>query len=122
MKQYHVYVMVSQSKTLYVGATSSLSHRVEQHRDKASNFTSRYNISRLVYYEAAPDPMSAIAREKQIKGWTRAKKIALVESFNPEWDDLAESWFASEAASNATSAAKEEPKYSLTHDSSLRSE
>jgi putative endonuclease len=56
-------------------------------------FTSRYNISRLVYYEEFGDPDSAIAREKQLKGWLRKKKIALIESMNPEWKDLSEGWF-----------------------------
>ena len=96
MKDDHVYIMARASKTLYVGVTSDLQERVAQHRQKATGFTSKYNITRLVYYEATSDVGAAITREKQIKGWLRAKKIALVESMNPEWDDLAETWFAAD--------------------------
>jgi putative endonuclease len=67
---------------------------VVEHRQKVQpGFTSRYNISRLVYYEEFVDPDSAIAREKQLKGWLRKKKIALIESMNPERKDLSEGWF-----------------------------
>ena len=93
MKQFHVYIMASPSKTLYVGVTSDLPERVNQHRQKTSGFTAKYNITRLVYFEATSDPISAIEREKQIKGWRREKKVALIEAENPEWDDLAEAWF-----------------------------
>ena len=94
MKQFHVYIMASPSKTLYVGVTSDLPERMAQHRQKASGFTSKYNITRLVYFETTTNPISAIEREKQIKGWRRARKISMVEEKNPEWDDLAETWFA----------------------------
>jgi putative endonuclease len=95
MHQYYVYIMANQSKTLYVGVTNDLKVRIGQHKQKAApGFTATYNITRLVYYETTSDVRAAIEREKQIKGWTRAKKIALIDSFNPEWDDLGETWYA----------------------------
>jgi putative endonuclease len=97
MRQYHVYSMSNRSKTLYVGVTNNLAARVDQHRNKqVPGFTSKYNITKLVYTEATHDIRAAIAREKQIKGWLRSKQIALIESVNPEWEDLAETWFATE--------------------------
>ena len=88
-----VYIMSNRSKTLYTGATSDLSERVHQHKSKqVPGFTARYNIDRLVYAEAAPDAFTAIAREKQIKGWRRERKLALVETVNPQWEDLSEAW------------------------------
>jgi putative endonuclease len=93
-KQYYVYIMTNHSGTLYTGITSNLEHRVRQHKDKAlPGFTAKYNIQYLIYYEASDDVHAAIAREKQIKGWTRAKKIELIESMNPEWLDLSAEWF-----------------------------
>ncbi len=84
-----VYIMSNYSRTLYTGVTSDLRNRVGEHKDGSKGgFTSRYNIDRLVYYEEFQDIRDAIAREKQIKGWVRAKKIALIEAFNPEWKDL----------------------------------
>jgi putative endonuclease len=89
--------MTSRSGTLYTGVTADLGRRVYQHKHKLlPGFTARYSIHRLVYYEETSDVHAAIAREKQIKGWLRAKKIALVESLNPEWRDLSASWFAEE--------------------------
>ena len=89
--------MSNRSRTLYTGVTNDLARRVREHKTKSpSAFTSKYKIATLVYAEATPDVRDAIVREKQIKGWTRAKKIALIESTNPEWEDLAESWFATE--------------------------
>jgi putative endonuclease len=71
-----------------------LQRRVWQHKQKIiEGFTKRYNITRLAYYEETPDVAAAIAREKQIKGWLRRKKIALVESTNPGWKDLSEGWY-----------------------------
>jgi putative endonuclease len=78
---------------LYTGITGNLSRRVFQHKNKlVPGFTSRYNLTRLVYYECFVYPDAAIAREKEIKGWRRSKKIRLIESMNPHWYDLAESW------------------------------
>jgi putative endonuclease len=91
--QYFVYIMTNKSCTLYTGVTNDLRRRVYQHRNKSvEGFTKRYSITRLVYFETTTDIRAAIAREKQIKGWRRSKKIALIESMNPEWRDLAEDW------------------------------
>jgi putative endonuclease len=93
MKQYYVYIMTNKSRTLYTGVTNNLERRVDEHKSKTiPGFTARYNITQLVYYEEGDDVNVAIAREKQIKGWLRAKKIALIESINPEWHDLSEDW------------------------------
>ena len=93
-KEYYVYIMTNKSKTLYTGVTNDLVRRVYEHKSKIiSGFTSRYNITKLVYFEAGDNINVAIAREKQIKGWLRAKKIALIESINPNWKDLSEDWF-----------------------------
>lgn len=97
MRQYHVYIMSNQPTTLYTGVTNNLALRADQHKRKVvSGFTSKYNMTKLVYAEATRDVRAAIAREKQIKGWLRAKKIALIESLNPEWEDLSETWFATD--------------------------
>ena len=91
-KHYYVYIMTNHSKTLYTGVTNNLERRVHEHRLKLiPGFRSKYNITRLVYYEETTDVLSAIAREKTIKGWLRTKKIALIESVNPTWNDLAKS-------------------------------
>ena len=93
MKEYYVYIMTNRSGTLYVGMTNDIFRRVQEHKEgRGSKFTSKYRINRLVYYESTNDVWAAIAREKQIKGWLRAKKIALIESVNPEWRDLSEEW------------------------------
>jgi putative endonuclease len=93
MRGYYVYIMTNHSRTLYTGVTNDLVRRVAEHKAKQiPGFTQRYNITQLVYYEATPDVRSAIEREKQIKGWLRAKKIALIESVNPDWRDLSEGW------------------------------
>ena len=86
--------MASRTKTLYVGMTNDLERRVLEHKSGASAFTKRYNINRLVYYEESPDSLAAIEREKQLKGWLRSRKLALIESANPEGEDLSENWFA----------------------------
>ena len=94
MRHYSVYIMTNRSRTLYTGVTNDLQRRVYEHRQKmGSKFTSKYNITRLAYYENYSDIRDAIAREKQIKGWRRAKKIALIESTNPEWQDLSADWY-----------------------------
>ena len=92
-KTYSVYILSSKRKVLYIGVTSNLPQRVYQHKHKlVKGFTKRYNVDRLVYYTETNDVMEAICFEKKVKGWTRAKKIALVESMNPDWEDLAASW------------------------------
>jgi len=99
-KQYYVYIMTNRSRTLYVGVTNDLERRVYEHKQKLIlGFTQRYNITQLVYYEATSDVRSALAREKQIKGWLRAKKIALIESANAEWRDLSAEWAEEERLS-----------------------
>ena len=94
MRHYSVYIMTNRSRTLYTGVTNDLERRVYEHKQKVgSKFTSKYNITRLAYYEYYSDIRDAIAREKQVKGWRRAKKIALVESVNPDWQDLSAGWY-----------------------------
>jgi putative endonuclease len=81
------------SHVLYTGVTGNLPRRVFEHKSKASpSFTNRYNLTRLVYYEMFGYPAEAIAREKEIKGWRRSKKLALTETINPHWYDLAAEW------------------------------
>jgi putative endonuclease len=85
--------MSSQRGVLYTGVTNDLIRRVYEHRHKlVDGFTKKYNVAKLVYYESTTDVESAIAREKQIKGWTRIKKVDLIESMNPYWEDLADTW------------------------------
>ncbi|HEU0294844.1 MAG TPA: GIY-YIG nuclease family protein [Anaerolineales bacterium] len=94
-KEYYVYILTNKSRTLYTGVTNNLMRRVYEHKNKLiPGFKSKYNIKILVYYEATPNVEAALAREKQIKGWLRAKKIALIESMNPKWEDLSKDWFA----------------------------
>jgi putative endonuclease len=89
VKQYYVYILFNQSRTLYVGVTNDLLRRMMEHRDKLiPGFTAKYNITQLAYYEVHHEAFTAIEREKTIKGWRRSKKIALIESMNPHWDDL----------------------------------
>ncbi|MEG3955871.1 MULTISPECIES: GIY-YIG nuclease family protein [unclassified Microcoleus] len=93
-RQYYVYIMTNKSRTLYTGVTNDLQRRVYEHKHKlVPGFTSKYNINKLIYLEETSQVTDAIAREKQIKGWTRAKKIALIDSQNPEWRDLSAEWF-----------------------------
>ncbi len=88
-KVYYVYITASFSRVLYVGMTDNLCRRVYEHKHKVfKGFTSRYNVDRLVYYEETNDVWVAINREKQLKRWRREKKIALIESINPAWEDL----------------------------------
>ena len=94
MKQYYVYIMTNGSRTLYTGVTDDLVRRVYEHKNKLiEGFTKRYNITRLVHYEVTSDVQAAIQREKQIKGWLRKKKIALIEAANPGWQDLSRGWY-----------------------------
>jgi len=90
---YSVYIVASRSGVLYTGITSDLEHRVWQHKNGTfEGFPKKYKCNRLVYFGRYDQVQSAIGREKQIKGWTRAKKIALIESMNPRWQDLSEHW------------------------------
>jgi len=92
-KRYYVYIMASRSLTLYTGVTGNLYARVLQHKGgEIEGFTKKYHINRLVYYEIFKYVNNAIAREKQIKAWTCAKRLALIKTTNPTWQDLAEDW------------------------------
>ena len=94
MKQYYVYIMTSRTGTIYTGVTNDMVRRVYQHKHGLIlGFTTKYSITKLVHYESGSDINSAITREKQIKGWLRRKKVALVESTNPGWTDLSASWY-----------------------------
>ena len=92
-RQYYVYILTNRSKTLYVGVTNNLERRMYEHKAKGvRGFTSKYNLTRLAYFEWTSRIESAIAREKQLKGWLRNKKVALIESSNPLWKDLSQEW------------------------------
>jgi putative endonuclease len=93
-REYFVYILASRSRVLYVGVTSNLMLRLQEHRmGKAENaFTARYKVTRLVYVEQTSHALEAIEREKQIKRWRREKKVALIESLNPTWRDLSGDW------------------------------
>ncbi len=88
--RYYVYIITNRHHTvLYTGVTGDLVQRIHEHRsDPIAGFTKRYNVDKLVFYEEAADPAAAIAREKQIKGGSRQKKIALITAMNPGWRDL----------------------------------
>lgn len=86
---YFIYILTNKSNTLYVGVTGNLKQRMEQHiRKSAHGFTAKYNINKLIYYEEFPTANEAITAEKRLKGWTRKKKIALVKTINPRFEDL----------------------------------
>ena len=90
-----IYILASKSGVLYTGVTNRVDRRFVEHQRKMTNgFTARYNVNHLVHYETFADIRAAIAREKQIKGWVRKKKIALIEATNPSWRDLAEDLFS----------------------------
>ena len=93
-KTFHVYILSSRSRNLYVGMTGDLRTRVYDHKTKAQDgYTARYNIDRLVYYEEQPGPREAFEREREIKTWFRARKVALIEAANPTWEDLSAGWY-----------------------------
>ena len=91
---YFVYLLTNKTNgVLYTGITSDLERRLYEHRNQlVDGFTKRYHLHKLVYYDCTTDVRSAIAREKQIKGWTREKKISLIESINPNWEDLSQNF------------------------------
>jgi putative endonuclease len=96
---YFTYIMASRSRTLYIGVTGDLQKRVFEHKWKEHDgFTARYNCDRLVWFERHQDVQRAIAREKELKGWRRAKKMALIESANAAWVDLSHDWYDCEPA------------------------
>ena len=91
---YTVYILGSITGTLYIGITSDLRTRVRQHRNHSfGGFTAKYDVHRLLYCETFREVTNAIAREKQLKGWRREKKIALIEKENPQWRDLSKGWY-----------------------------
>ena len=90
---FYVYILASKSRVLYIGVTHHLAVRVAQHKaGDIGAFTKQYKVYRLVYFERYFSPTRAIAREKQLKGWRREKKTALIERDNPTWEDLAGEW------------------------------
>ncbi len=96
-KEYYVYILSNKRGALYTGVTNNLERRVYEHKNKlVEGFTKRYNITRLIYFESTDDVTSAITREKQIKGLLRSKKVALIKTMNPKWEDLSENWFEKE--------------------------
>jgi len=96
MKQYFVYILTNwNNKVMYIGVTNDLARRIYEHKNKLTEgFTKRYNVNKLVYFETTRDVRAAIDREKQLKGWIRKRKDALVESENPEWKDLSDEVFS----------------------------
>ena len=97
-KQYFVYILTNRWRTvLYTGMTNSLERRIWQHKNGAfPGFTKKYTCNRLIYYETYDEVEQAISREKQIKPWRREKKVALIVSTNPGWNDLAADWYPNE--------------------------
>jgi putative endonuclease len=89
----YVYILANKSRDLYVGVTNNIERRMYEHVIGWSKFTSKYRVTRLVYYEKLGTPIAAIRREKCLKAMLRSKKIALIESANPRWNDLADGWF-----------------------------
>ena len=91
---YCVYILTNKSnRVMYIGVTNNLERRIYEHKQElVEGFTKRYHVNKLVYFETTTDVRSAIEREKQLKGWRRARKNELVETLNPEWLDLSEDW------------------------------
>lgn len=114
-RRYYVYIVASRSRVLYTGSTSDLTRRIFEHRNGSiPGFTQRYRVSRLVYFEETTDARAAVARERQIKSWSRAKRMALIESSNLGWLDLAGDWFARD---DGLANHKQVPSPSLREDS-----
>ena len=111
MKDMFVYMMTNRLRTtLYIGVTNDLARRVWQHQNGTiEGFTKQYRLTILVYYEVFPEPLSAIAREKQLKNWRRTKKDTLVNTLNPEWRDLGVELFGAQSDRRGPSAALRPP-------------
>jgi putative endonuclease len=93
-ERFFVYILASRSRILYTGVTRDLVRRMYQHREgEIPGFSRKYHVKRLVYFEETPSAISAFERERQIKGWSREKKLRLIESVNAGWLDLAVDWF-----------------------------
>ncbi len=92
--QYYVYILTNKyNRVLYTGVTNNLQRRLYEHKNGlVSGFTKQYNVHKLVYYDVTPDVYAAISREKQIKGWNRARKEKLITDMNPDWHDLSLDW------------------------------
>ena len=97
---YYVYILASwNNNVIYTGITNNLERRMYEHKNKLNNgFTKKYNVNKLVYYACTKDVLSAIEREKQIKGWKRQKKNALIETINPKWEDLSLQWYRKDSS------------------------
>ena len=92
-KSYYTYIVASRSHTLYIGVTSNLEQRMWLHKNKThEGFSATYNCNRFVWFETYSNAITAITREKELKGWRRARKIELIEKANPTWNDLSEDW------------------------------
>ncbi len=108
-KRYYVYILASRSRNLYTGVTNNLRRRVLEHKQGLlGGFTKKYGIHRLVYFEAFDSVREAITREKQVKAWRREKRVALIKSVNPAWDDLAADWYGSGVLRQADSSLRSE--------------
>ena len=106
-QKYWTYIVASRTGTLYVGMTNDIVRRMWEHKSgEFEGFASKYDCDRLVYWESFDDVRKAIDREKRLKGWRRAKKIALIESLNPRWQDLAEKWGAEMAFAGQSIASR----------------
>ena len=92
---YYVYILTNKTnRVMYIGVTNNLERRLYEHRNElADSFTKRYHVHKLVYFETTTDIRTAIEREKQLKGWLRVKKNALIETMNPKWEDLSTKWY-----------------------------
>ena len=107
MREYHVFILASHSRTLYIGMTNDIRRRISEHKRGAiPGFTMDYRITNLVYFETSAAPRTAIAREKQLKRWPRWRKIRLIEADNPAWRDLSADWLGNDLASEATKAGR----------------
>ena len=94
MKSFYVYILSSKAGVLYVGVTNDIKRRVYEHKNHlVEGFTKQYEVGTLVYFETKRNATSAIKREKQIKAWRRAKKVKLIDSINPDWEDLSRDWY-----------------------------